>query len=90
MSIKEVEIHEFTYVIEDVSPRSDGEIVYVPRGEIEPPRYVVTIRTDIGLEGHYQVRTWAHAGVGQIKSVGAHFLIGRDLLERQAIWKDLR
>ena len=43
MIIEEVEIHEFTYEIEDVSPRPDGEIVYVPDGKIEPPGYVPSI-----------------------------------------------
>lgn len=54
MQIEEVEIHEFTYEIEDVSPRPNGEIVYVPGGSIEPPGYVLTIRTDTGLEGYYR------------------------------------
>jgi len=90
MRITEVEIHEFTYEIEDVSPRPDGEIVYVPGGTIEPPGYVLTIRTDTGLEGHYRAHMWTRVGVEQLTSVAAHFLIGRDPLERNAIWNDLR
>lgn len=90
MQIEEVEIHEFTYEIEDVSPRPDGEIVYVPGGSIEPPGYVLTIRTDTGLEGYYRAHMWTKIGVEQIKSVATQFLIGRDPLNRHAIWNDLR
>lgn len=90
MTIEEVEIHEFTYEMEDVSPRPGGEIVYVPGGKIEPPGYMVTIRTDTGLEGHYRAHMWTGVGVEQIKSVASQFLIGRNPLERQAIWNDLR
>jgi L-alanine-DL-glutamate epimerase-like enolase superfamily enzyme len=90
MKIEEIEIYEFTYRIEDVSPRPDGEIVYVPGGSIEPPGYVLTIRTDTGIQGHYRAHMWTKVGVEQIKSVAAHFLIGRDPLNRNAIWNDLR
>jgi L-alanine-DL-glutamate epimerase-like enolase superfamily enzyme len=90
MKIEEVEIHEFTYEIEDVSPRPDGEIVYVPGGKVEPPGYVLTIRSDTGLEGHYRAHMWTGVGVVQLKAVAAQFLIGRDPLERHPIWNDLR
>lgn len=90
MEITEVEIHEFSYKIEDVSPRPDGEIVYVPGGTIEPSGYVLTIRSDTGIEGHYRAHMWAPVGVEQITSVASHFLIGRDPLSREEIWQDLR
>jgi len=90
MEITEVEIHEFTYRIEDVGPRPDGEMVYVPESTIEPPGYVLTIRADDGTEGHYRGHMWAPVGAAQIEAVADHFLLGRDPLAREAIWSDLR
>ena len=90
MEIEEIEIHEFTYHIEDVSTRPDGEVVYVPGGTVEPPGYVLTIRTDTGVEGHYRAHMWAKVGVEQIKAAAAQFLVGRDPLNRLSIWNDLR
>jgi L-alanine-DL-glutamate epimerase-like enolase superfamily enzyme len=90
MDITEVEIHEFRYRVEDVGPRPDGEMVYVPGNTMEPPGYVLTIRTDDGTEGHYRAHMWAPVGVVQIEAVASHFLIGRDPLAREEIWSDLR
>ena len=90
MEISEVEIHEFTYHLEDVGQRPDGELVYVPGGTVEPPGYVLTIRTDTGLEGHYRAHMWTKVGVAQIEAVATQFLIGRDPLNRNVIWHDLR
>jgi len=90
MKIEEVEIHEFSYRIEDVGSRPDGELVYVPGGTVEPPGYVLTIRTDTGLEGHYRAHMWTQVGVAQIEAVASRFLVGRDPLAREGIWHDLR
>jgi L-alanine-DL-glutamate epimerase-like enolase superfamily enzyme len=90
MEITEVEIHEFQYRIEDAAPRPDGEIVYVPGETLRPSGYVLTLRTDTGLEGHYRAHMWASVGVEQIQAVAGGFLIGRDPLERTPIWNDLR
>ncbi|MFB6146281.1 MAG: enolase C-terminal domain-like protein [Halobacteriaceae archaeon] len=90
MEIQEVEIHEFSYRLEDVGTRPDGELVYVPGSTVEPPGYVLTVRTDTGLEGHYRAHMWTPVGVEQITSVASHFLVGRDPLNRTEIWNDLR
>ena len=90
MEITEVEIHEFRYRVEDVGPRPDGEMVYVPGSAIEPPGYVLQIRTADGTEGHYRAHMWAPVGAAQIEAVADHFLIGRDPLAREEIWSDLR
>lgn len=90
MEITEIEIHEFTYRIEDVGARPDGELVYVPGSSVEPPGYVLTVRTADGTEGYYRAHMWTAVGVAQIKAVASKFLIGRDPLNRTSIWHDLR
>lgn len=90
MEINEVEIHQFRYEIENVGIREDGEAVYVPDSVSEPPGYILTIRTDDGVEGQYRGHMWAEVGVAQIETVASHFLLGRDPLNREDIWQDLR
>jgi len=90
MIIEEVEIHEFTYEIEDVSPRPDGEIVYVTRRQDRTAGIRTNNPDRHRPRGPLPGPHVDPVGVEQIKSVAGHFLIGRDPLERQSIWNDLR
>ena len=89
MEISEVEIHEFTYHLEDVSTHRAHQ-VYDPGETYEPPGFVLTIRTDTGLEGHYRGFMYTAPMISHIKTGAPEFLIGRDPIEREGIWQELR
>ena len=88
MQISEVEIHQFTYPLEDVGVR-DGHQVYAPGETLEQPGFVLTIRTDEGLEGQYRGFMQVPPMVTQIKMAAPEFLLGANPLEREGIWQKL-
>lgn len=88
MRISEVEIHEFTYRLDDVGT-ADGHQSYDPGSLSEPPGFILTIRTTDGLEGHYRGFMFTPPMVTQIEMAAGDFLIGEDPLEREGIWQDL-
>jgi L-alanine-DL-glutamate epimerase-like enolase superfamily enzyme len=88
MEISEVVIDEFTYRLEDVGT-DRGRQVYDPGNAVEPPGFVLTIRTADGTEGHYRGFMFVPPMVAQVEMAAAEFLLGRDPLEREAIWRDL-
>ena len=87
MRISEIELHEFTYELEDVGMR-DGRQGYVPGSTLEPPGFVLTIRTADGLEGHYRGFYFVPPMLAQIRMATPE-LLDRDPLEREDIWQDL-
>ena len=87
MRITEVELHEFAYELEGVGS-SHGHQVYDPDSTLRPPGFVLTIRTADGTEGHYRGFMFTPPMVTQIEMAGPAFLLGRDPLEREAIWQD--
>ena len=87
MRITEIEIDEFAYRLEDVG-RHDGHLTYVPGSTTEPDGFVLTIRTADGTEGQYRGFMFVSPMVTQVK-MSAESLLGRDPLEREAIWQDL-
>lgn len=88
MEISEIVIDEFTYHLEDVGT-DRGRQVYEPDASVDPPGFVLTIRTADGLEGHYRGFMFVPPMVAQVEMAAAEFLLGRDPLEREAIWTDL-
>jgi hypothetical protein len=52
MRITEVETHEFDYEVARTGTVG-GNWVYDPDSTLEPPGFVLTIRTAGGTEGHY-------------------------------------
>ncbi|QLG61729.1 enolase C-terminal domain-like protein [Halorarum salinum] len=88
MQISEIEIHEFTYELESVGT-AHGHQVYDPDSTLETPAFVLTIRTDDGLEGRYRSITFAKSMLVQIEMAAAEFLLGRDPLEREGIWEEI-
>ena len=88
MEISEVVVDEFEYRLEDVGTHR-GRQTYQPGSTVEPPGFVLTIRTDTGVEGHYRGFMFVPPMVAQVKMAAAEFLLGRDPLEREAIWDDL-
>jgi L-alanine-DL-glutamate epimerase-like enolase superfamily enzyme len=88
MRIAEIEIHEFTYRLEDVGS-NQGRQTYQPGSVAEPPGFVLTVRTADGLEGHYRGFMYVPPTVAQVKMAAPEFLLGRDPLNREGIWQDL-
>jgi L-alanine-DL-glutamate epimerase-like enolase superfamily enzyme len=88
MEISEVVVDEFTYRLEDVGT-DRGRQVYEPGTIAEPPGFVLTIRTTDGEEGHYRGFMFVPPMVAQVEMAASEFLLGRDPLEREAIWGDL-
>jgi len=85
--IAEIEIHEFSYELVDVGTYR-GHMVYEPGNTLEPPGFVLTVRTDTGAEGNYRGFSFVPPMITQVKMVAGQ-LVGRDPLEREAIWQDL-
>ncbi len=88
MRITEVELHEFDYRVEEMGT-VDGNWVYEPGGVLEPPGFVLTLRTADGTEGHYRGFAFTPPMIAQIGMVADQHLLGRDPLEREGIWTDL-
>lgn len=87
MQISEIEIQQFDYSLQNVGTYR-GHIVYEPGNTLKPPGFVLTIRTDEGIEGHYRGFSFVPPMVTQIE-MAAGQLVGRDPLEREAIWQHL-
>jgi L-alanine-DL-glutamate epimerase-like enolase superfamily enzyme len=87
MRISEVEIHEFDFELEDVGTWNNRQ-AYDPDSTLEPPGFVLTIRTADGEEGYYRGFYFVPAMLAQVR-MAAGTLIGRDPLEREELWQDL-
>jgi len=88
MEISEVELREFTYSLDDVGTHR-GHVVYEPGSTLEPHGFVLTIRTDTGVEGHYRGFSFTRPMVTQIEMAAPQLLVGRDPLQREQIWQEL-
>lgn len=87
MQISEVEVREFAYELPGVGTWR-GHQVYDPDSTSEPSGFILTIRTDEGIEGNYRGFMWTKPMVTQVKMAASELLIGRDPLEREKIWQD--
>jgi L-alanine-DL-glutamate epimerase-like enolase superfamily enzyme len=86
--ITRVRVHQFQYEVDDLGVDYNGfNAVYEPGAKRKAGGYVVAVETDAGVTGEY------HGGDGpsmaQIASF-AHYLIGRNALERELIHQDLK
>jgi len=90
MEITAVEIDEFAFEQEDVGIRPDGESVYDPGETAEGTSFVLSIHTDEGVTGRYRGQIFGALTIPQIEHVAENFLLGRDPLNRESIWFDLR
>lgn len=88
MEITEVEIHEFDYQLHDVA-QVNAHQVYCPGETVTMPGFVLTIRTDEGIDGHYRGSLFVKSMIAQIEGAASEFLIGRDPRRREEIWYDI-
>jgi L-alanine-DL-glutamate epimerase-like enolase superfamily enzyme len=91
MEISAVEIHEFTYELENVTTAGGIPVhqVYEPGSTLEPNGMILTIRASDGTEGHYRSITYGDLMSEHVQKAARDILLGRDPLEREGIWKDM-
>lgn len=93
--IARIEIHEFTFEVENLGLESESEkaiynIGYKPGGRIELSKYAVVIEADDGARGEY-VTHWVGTKAALAQSLMmAPNLIGRDPEQREGIFDDLK
>ena len=86
-----VEIHEFTYEVENLGPEAEGghaifNICYKPGHKLLVSKYAVVIKTDDGCRGEY-VTHWVGTKSALAQSMMlAPYLPGRDPEEREGIF----
>lgn len=86
--ITRVTVHQYAFELDDVGADYNGfNMVYLKGSKLRPKGYVITIETDVGVTGEWAGGTAeAYAQVGTI----AHYLIGKNPLERELIYNDLK
>ncbi|MGD8477819.1 MAG: enolase C-terminal domain-like protein, partial [Burkholderiales bacterium] len=89
--IDRVEVHEFTFDLEDAGWDGGGfNIVYQPGNTLTMSKYAVVIRTEDGARGEY-VALWGGTpmALGQTLSLAPQ-LIGRNAHQREKIYDDFK
>ncbi|HVC33153.1 MAG TPA: enolase C-terminal domain-like protein, partial [Chloroflexota bacterium] len=86
--ITRLTVHQYAWELQDVGSDYNGfNLVYLKGGKARPNGYVFTVETDAGVTGEWAGGTAeAYAQVGTI----AHYLIGKNPLERERIYNDLK
>lgn len=94
-TIDRIEIHEFSFDVENLGLESESEkavynIGYKPGSKIELSKYAVVIRANDGTRGEY-VTHWVGTKAALAQSLMmAPNLIGRDPEQREGIFDDLK
>ncbi|MBL26417.1 MAG: mandelate racemase [Rhodospirillaceae bacterium] len=89
--IDSVEVHEFSWTVEDIGPDGGGfNFVYDPGNFHTLSSFAVVITTDDGARGEY-VAQWggSRIALGQVLTL-APALVGRDPFQRELIYDDLK
>ncbi|MGH2458720.1 MAG: enolase C-terminal domain-like protein, partial [Chloroflexota bacterium] len=86
--ITRLTVHQYSWELNDVGSDYNGfNMVYLKGGKAHPKGHVFTIETDAGVTGE-----WAGGSsesYAQVASI-AHYLIGKNPLERELIYNDLK
>ena len=88
LRIKRLTVHQYKWTRRDLTGDYNGfNHVYLKGGKVDFTDYVLTIETEGGITGEYA------GGVGvsyaQVAMV-AQYLIGKNALQRELIWNDLK
>ena len=86
--IQKIELHEYTYTLRDLGTDYNGfNQVYVPGATSTQTGYVLRILTDVGLVGEY-----AGGSAAEYSTLPrfTHYLIGKNPLERERIYSDVK
>ena len=86
--ITRLTVHQYNWPIEDMGYDYNGfNMVYQRGNRIEATGYVFTIETDAGVTGEYAGgMAVSYTQVGMV----ANYLLGKNPLERELIWNDLK
>jgi L-alanine-DL-glutamate epimerase-like enolase superfamily enzyme len=86
--ITKISVHQYAWDLQDVGTDYNGfNMVYLKGARATQKGYVCTIETDAGITGE-----WVGGGPESYAQVGmvAHYLIGKNALERELIYNDLK
>ena len=86
--IQKIEIHEYSYTLRDLGTDYNGfNSVYVPGATSTQTGHIIRILTDVGLVGEY-----AGGSAAEYSTLPrfAHYLIGKNALERERIYTDVK
>jgi L-alanine-DL-glutamate epimerase-like enolase superfamily enzyme len=86
--ITKIEVHEYQFTLHDLGTDYDGfNLVYAPGNKIGRNGYIIRILTDSGLIGEY-----AGGSAAEYSTLRrfAHYLIGKNALERERIYSDVK
>ncbi|HEX5415045.1 MAG TPA: mandelate racemase, partial [Chloroflexota bacterium] len=86
--ITKLTVHQYAWELDDVGTDYNGfNTVYLKGGKSRSKGYVFTIETDAGITGEWVGGSGeAYAQVASL----AHYLIGKNALERELIYNDLK
>src|SRR6476620_6101385 len=88
LRIKRLTVHEYRWTVHDLGYDYNGfNNVYVKGAAAPAGGYVFTIETEGGITGEYAGGT--SVSYAQVAMV-AQYLIGRNALEREIIWNDIK
>ncbi|MBM4456411.1 MAG: mandelate racemase [Chloroflexi bacterium] len=86
--ITAIELHEYAFTRKELGTDYNGfNLVYTPSGVIHSKGYILRILTDVGVIGEY-----AGGGAAEYSTLPGftHYLIGKNALERERIYTDVR
>lgn len=86
--ISAIEVHTYSYTLEELGKDYNGfNLVYTPGGRVKQTAHIIRILTDVGLVGEY---VGASAADIAILPSFVHYLIGKNALERERIYADVK
>lgn len=86
--ITRIELHEYEFTLRDLGRDYNGfNLVYAPGGSVPGKGHVLRILTDAGVVGEY-----AGGSAAEYSTLAGfvHYLIGKNALERERIYSDVR
>jgi L-alanine-DL-glutamate epimerase-like enolase superfamily enzyme len=86
--ITAIELHEYAYTLKELGTDYNGfNLVYTPGGAVHGKGHILRILTDVGVIGEY-----AGGSAAEYSTLPgfAHYLIGKNALERERIYSDVR
>jgi len=87
-TITKIEVHEYQFTQDNLGTDYNGfNLVYTPGNEIERKGFIIRIFTDAGLIGEY---AGGSAAEYSTLPMFAHYLIGKNALERERIYTDVK
>ena len=86
--ITRLTVHQYAWELNDLGFDYNGfNLVYQAGNRLQPQGYVFTIETDAGVTGEYAGgNAVSYAQIGMV----AHYLLGKNPLERELIYNDLK